>query len=239
MNLLTRLEDSLPIELWQRICEFSITPSQPTEPGGLGYIVDPHAAIEFRKQRDNFRKELEHLKVLEEHITLGEHASGLGEIEYIEREWRGAWETNMSNLIYQDTKEWERILQKGPWIESQMFQRAFSIHDVYAHVENYVEENWVRCLWATSAGEDRRRREVLDDIMQSLRIARAFWVCDGHGSNIGEAMQCPRVKKEVNARLHRSEEVDEAERLDRYGNGASVLDWMPGPQKAIRWENTN
>lgn len=238
VNLLTRLQD-LTLALRQQICHQTITPVQPVETK-LGYIADPLAMLEFRKQRNKFRKEMGYLQELGKHITLGAHVEGVGLLGFIEREWRKTWATNMAEIINQDKEEWRKCLQKGetPPI-CHAFRRNYSIHDVYAHVESYVEENWENFRWADSYSspnsEKQCRRRALDDIMLGLRFGRVFSVLEGLGG-IWNAMQVPEAAQEFNSRLKRKANIEDEEEKDRAMNEASGFGWTPGPQKAICWE---
>lgn len=238
VNLLTRLQD-LTLALRQQICHQTITPVQPVETK-LGYIADPFAMLEFRKQRNKFRQEMGYLQELGKHITLGAHVEGVGLLEFIEREWRKTWEKSMLDMINQDKEEWRKCLQKGETPpKCHAFRRDYSIHDVYAHVESYIEENWANFRWADSFSspnsERQCRRRALDDIMLGLRFGKVFLAFDGSG-DIGNAMQVPEAAQEFDSRIKRKATIEDEEEKDRATNGASGLGWTPGPQKAICWE---
>ncbi|KAE9961440.1 hypothetical protein BLS_002092 [Venturia inaequalis] len=248
----------IPLEISHMILGHTITPFQPIDPENrgqittkngtttptrrLGYILDPYASTEFRAQRDQFQSEMNTLRNLGVQMTGEEIEKWLG---VIEREWRGLWEENMSELIERDEQWWRDFFGRGYRAPATaLFQRDFTIHDVYAHAHNYMDTHWAEFIRVTNwkpgnreAGREECRQRALSDIIQSLRNDRAFAALEGYGSGVGEALRVPGVQREFNARYMRLVEIEDAERLERESVGGLGLGWTSGLQRAVPWED--
>lgn len=117
---------NLPLEIRQTIFDHTIPHFKRPEDVGLGYILDPFIEADFRKQRDEFKSRI---KVLREY---GVDETGAGWVDSIEREFRGEWESCMSEMIDKDVEVWYKWWHLGVVGARQKW-------NIYTHFKRVVE----------------------------------------------------------------------------------------------------
>jgi hypothetical protein len=245
-NILLTQMYYLPLELRQQIFSSNITPfKRPYAP--LGYIVDPLVFINFRNQRSTFRKEIHILQ------KLGTLMIGQGFLQSVEAKWRKEWESCMAEMITEDQEWWTRHLQRGRTILTDIHDRDFHIHDIYEHVEWYVEIKWgLNRIFIDEAPEEsfvmeRRIGDVdyrcyheveykarcVDELLDSLRHERMMVVAGLYivGVQLRFADEDHLDKKLI----PREVEIQALYTPDVAKRIVLGLGWSPGPQIALPW----
>lgn len=212
-DILTRFT-SLPLELRQQIVDLTITPfKRPEAP--LGYIVDPLVAMDFRTQRDEFQKQMQHLQ------DLGSQVTSDGYIENITEKWREQWESCMASMISEDEiKLMDDIKDNWPiW-------RSSVVAQVPKDVNEYVEET---AEWFT--GGKINKKQAMHFVLGTLRNARMGRLYEQRLESRWEGLWTVEDERPVDRAEERYHDIDIAELRIVHDTDRELR-----LQKALSWE---